>query len=133
MRATRAVSEKNSPLVLIVDRDKPTREMYAEFLSYSGFRVVEAELAEDALQKVKQLQPSIVTTGIGLLNGDDGCRLCERLKSDAATSKTPVVVVTAWVMGGHVERAKQAGCDAVLLKPCPPSTLVSEIRRLLQR
>jgi two-component system, cell cycle response regulator DivK len=131
MAAARAVSE-SSPLVLIVEQDRHTREMYAEFLLYSGFRVAEAEQADDAWQKVNQLRPAIVTTGIGLPEGHDGCELCERVKTDATTSDIPVVVVTGWVMGGHIERAKRAGCDAVLLKPCPPSTLVSEIRRLLR-
>ena len=131
MTAARAGSN-SSPLVLIVDKDRHTREMYAEFLSYSGYRVAQAEQADDAWEKVKQLRPAIVTTGIGLQSGD-GCDLCERVKTDSSTNAIPVMVVTAWVMGGHVERAKRAGCDTVLLKPCPPSTLVSEIRRLLHR
>jgi CheY-like chemotaxis protein len=66
-----------------------------------------------------------------LQKGDDGCALCQRLKSEDATCGIPVLVVTAWAMGGHVERAKQAGCDAVLLKPCSPATLVAEIRKYL--
>jgi two-component system cell cycle response regulator DivK len=121
------------PLVLVVEADSSTREMYAAWLSQSGFTVAEAAGADEALAKALTLKPAIVTTGIGLQEGTDGCVLCERLKHEAGTKEIPVVVVTAWVMGGHVERAHRAGCDAVLLKPCLPNTLLSEINRLLER
>jgi CheY-like chemotaxis protein len=132
MTAKRSLNE-SAPLVLIVEQDQSTREMYAEFLAFSGFRVDLAEYADEAVEKARKLRPSIITTSIDLQKGDDGCALCERLKSDAATRTIPVLVVTAWVMGGHVERAKRAGCDAVLLKPCAPTTLVAEIRKHLGR
>jgi two-component system, cell cycle response regulator DivK len=130
MTMRRPVTE-SAPLVLIVGHDQTTREMYAEFLTYSGYRVALADAAEEAVEKARQLHPSLITTSIGLQNGDDGCVLCERLKRDDDTGTIPVVVVTAWALGGHIERAKRAGCDAVLLKPCPPTTLLSEIRRYL--
>ena len=122
-----------APLVLIVENDESTREMYSEFLAFSGFRVALAQHADEAVEKARTLRPSIITTAIGLPKGDDGCALCARLKSQDTTRGIPVLVVTAWVMGGHVERAKRAGCDAVLLKPCAPTTLVAEIRKYLGR
>ena len=132
MAGKRAASG-NAPLVLVVENDQSTREMYSEFLVYSGYRVAQAEYADEAVEKARSLRPSIITTSIGLKKGDDGCALCERLKSEEITRSIPVVVVTAWAMGGHVERAKRAGCDAVLLKPCAPTTLVAEIRKYLDR
>jgi hypothetical protein len=36
---------------------------------------------------------------------------------------TRPIAVTAWAIGGHVERARQAGCDSVLIKPCLPAEL----------
>jgi CheY-like chemotaxis protein len=131
MPGSRTASD-STPLVLVVEHDRHTREMYSQFLSYSGFRVVEAHRVEDAWEKARTLKPAVITTGIGFDSADDGCVLVARLKNDERTSEIPVVVVTAWVLGGHIERAKRAGCDAVLLKPCAPTTLVSEIRRLLR-
>src|SRR3977135_4531659 len=115
MTAKRAANE-SAPLVLIVEQDHSTREMDGEFLAFSGFRVDLAEYADEAVEKARALRPSIITTSIGLQKGDDGCALCERLKSDDTTRAIPVLVVTAWAIGGHVERARRAGCDAVLLK-----------------
>jgi two-component system, cell cycle response regulator DivK len=119
------------PLALLVENHRDTREMYAEWLVFSGYRVAEAATADEAIEKARRLHPHIIATDIGLLGNGDGCALCERLKADLRTRAIPVIAVTAWVSGGHVERSRRAGCDSVLLKPCLPEALLAEIQRLL--
>ena len=132
MTATRQASASSgSQLVLIVEDDDHTREMYAEWLIFSGFRVAEAKNGPDAIEKARELRPDVITTDIGLKGEMDGCQLTESLKSYADTNTIPVIAVTAWAMGGHLERARTAGCDAVLVKPCLPEVLLAEIQRLL--
>jgi CheY-like chemotaxis protein len=121
------------PLALIVENHRDTRDMYAESLAFNGVRVVAAATAEDALEKARSLRPDIIATDLGLPGGADGVQLCEQLKGDERTKAIPVVAVTAWALGGHVERAKAAGCESVLLKPCLPETLLAEIQQLLKR
>ncbi len=119
-------------LALLVEDDQHTREMYAQWLEFCGFRVAQAETVDEAMEKTLQLHPHIVATDIGLPgDGGDGCDLCQRLKSDHRTRAIPVIAVTAWTMGGHIERAREAGCDSVLIKPCLPEDLLAEIHRLL--
>ena len=36
------MTDQNAPLILVVDDYQDAREMYAEYLQYSGFRVAEA-------------------------------------------------------------------------------------------
>lgn len=120
------------PLVLVVEDHADTREMYAEWLIHKGFRVAQSSYADDAMKKVRKLRPDIITTDVGLHGGKDGCQLCADLKADADTKDIPVIAVTAWAMGGHIERARKAGCDAVLPKPCSPDLLLNEIQRLLK-
>ena len=119
------------PLALLVENDSDTREMYAEWLVFSGFRVVEASTADEAIGKARELRPEIITTDLGLPGNGDGCNLCQRLKADERTKTIPVIAVTAWAMGGYVERAVRAGCDSVLIKPCLPTELLAEVQRLL--
>jgi two-component system cell cycle response regulator DivK len=122
-----------SPLLaLLVERDGDTRDMYREWLAYSGFQVVLAATVDDAMDKARRLLPHVITTDISLPGSADGCTLCERLRADARTQAIPIIAITAWAMGGHVERARRAGCDSVLIKPCPPAELLAEIRRLLK-
>jgi two-component system, cell cycle response regulator DivK len=117
------------PLVLIVERNVTTREMYAEWLAFSGCRVFEVSSAAAALAMIRVVRPDLIVTDIAPGDAFDGCALCEHIKS---TTAVPVIVVTARAMGGYVERARAAGCNAVLLQPCLPETLLAEIRRQLR-
>ena len=119
------------PLVLVVEDDRDSREMYAELLAHSGFRVAEAADAPNALQKIRERRPDIITADMGL-PGLDGYELCILLKGDERTKEMPIIAVTAWAMKDEVEKAKLAGCDSVLTKPCLPQDLVAEIQRLLK-
>lgn len=119
-------------LALLVENHHETREMYVEWLVWSGFRVIQASSASEAIEKARRQRPDIITTDIGLSGDADGCQLCEALKADERTRKIPVIAVTAWSMGGYVQRARDAGCDSVLIKPCLPQDLLVEIQRLLK-
>ena len=132
MIATRKSVSPSSQLVLIVENDDCTREMYAEWLTFSGFRIAEATNGNDAFWMARALRPDVITTDLGLKGGLDGCQLTECLKSYGQTKKIPVIAVTAWAMGGQVERARKAGCDEVLVKPCLPETLLETIQTLLK-
>ena len=57
--------------------------------------------------------------------------MCADLKKSPETKGIPIIAVTAWEMGDCVEQARRAGCDLVLVKPCLPETLLTEIQRLL--
>jgi CheY-like chemotaxis protein len=50
--------------VLIVENDEDTRQMYAEWLTFSGFRVVEAKDGAEAIEKARNLKPDVITTDI---------------------------------------------------------------------
>ena len=119
------------PLVLIVENHGDTRKMYAESLAFNVLRVIESMTAADAFKKAHTYCPDVITTDIALSGGTDGCALTEQLKSDPRTKRIPVIAVTAWAIGGQVERAHEAGCDLVLVKPVLPQTLLAEIFRLL--
>jgi CheY-like chemotaxis protein len=119
------------PLVLVVEDDAYTREMYARWLAFSGLRVEEATAAEDAIAKARRLRPDLITTEIQLEGSEKGLQLCAELKKSAETKGIPIIAVTGWEMGECVEKARRAGCDLVLVKPCLPETLLAEIQRLL--
>ena len=120
------------PLALIVDRDGDTRKMYAEYLALSKCLTDEAEDGREALAKAIARQPDVIVTETRL-PGINGFDLCHLLRRDAATRAIPIVVVTADAFEGHVNRAKHAGADAVLVKPCLPETLLAEIHKMLDQ
>lgn len=116
--------------MLVVDDFQDNREMFAEFLALSGFRVAEASTGREALDRAFELLPDLILMDLSLpeLDGWEATRL---LKADPRTKHIPVVALTGHALADHSREAKTAGCDAFLTKPCMPDLLVSEIRRLL--
>ena len=118
------------PRVLLVDDYPDAREMYSEYLQFSGFDVVQASNGIEALQQAVEASPDIVLMDLSL-PVMDGWEATRRLKADARTASIPVVAVTGHTLAGGSENALKAGCDAFVTKPCLPEDLVREIRRVL--
>jgi CheY-like chemotaxis protein len=115
------------PHVLLVEDDRDTREMYSEYLSYSGLTVTEAATGRRALESVKTHVPDIVVTDIAMPEMD-GLELSRRLRAAAPTRDVPIIAVS----GQATERAREAGADVVLHKPCGPDTLLDVIEDVLR-
>jgi two-component system, cell cycle response regulator DivK len=118
------------PRVLLVDDYPDAREMYSEYLQFSGFDVVEAANGIEALQSALDRTPDIILMDLSL-PVMDGWEATRRLKADDRTSAIPVVALTGHALAGISEGAKRAGCDAFVTKPCLPEDLVKEIRKVL--
>ena len=123
-------AKRERPLVLVVEDYQDAREMYAAYLQFSGFDVVEAANGLEAIEKTTELQPDIVLMDLALPRMD-GWEATRRLKNDARTKHIPIVALTGHALAGHAEGAREAGCDAFVTKPCLPDALVAEIKRLL--
>ena len=121
---------REHPLVLVVEDYQDAREMYAVYLQFSGFDVAEAGNGIEAIEKTQALLPDIVLMDLALPRMD-GWEATRRLKNDERTRHIPIVALTGHALAGHAERAREAGCDAFVTKPCLPDALVAEIRRLL--
>ena len=129
MTSTTVASKK--PLVLVVDDFADNREMYSEYLSFSGYEVIEARNGKEAVDAATSRLPDIIIMDLSL-PVMDGWEATRRLKADDRTRKIPVVALTGHALAGHSKGAKDAGCDSFLAKPCLPDQLVAEIKRMLQ-
>jgi two-component system, cell cycle response regulator DivK len=118
------------PLILVVDDYQDAREMYAEYLQFSGFRVAEAKNGNEAVEQAFALKPDLILMDLSL-PGIDGWEATRRLKADDATKRIPIVALTGHALAGASEGAKRAGCDSFVTKPCLPDDLVVEVRRML--
>ena len=125
-------SKTERPRVLVVDDYPDAREMYSEYLEFSGFEVIQAVNGMEALQRAIDATPDIILMDLSL-PVMDGWEATRRLKEDARTNSIPVVALTGHALAGISEGAIKAGCDAFVTKPCLPEDLVKEIRRVLDR
>jgi DNA-binding response OmpR family regulator len=115
---------------LLVDRDADTRKMYSEYLALSAWTIDEAEDGREALAKALARHHDIIITETRL-PGINGFDLCALLRTDVSTRAALIVLVTGDAYESDVIRAKAAGADSVLVKPCLPETLLSEVQRLV--
>ena len=122
---------RSRPRVLLVDDYPDAREMYSEYLQFSGFDVVEAGNGVEALQRASESAPDIILMDLSL-PVMDGWEATRRLKADPRTAQIPVVALTGHALAGISEGAKKAGCDGFVTKPCLPDELVKEIRKVLE-
>ncbi len=124
------MSTDTAPLILVVDDYQDAREMYAEYLQFSGFRVAEARNGNEALEQAFALKPDLILMDLSL-PGMDGWEATRVLKADERTRAIPVVALTGHALAGASEGAKKAGCDLFVTKPCLPDDLVVEVRQML--
>src|SRR5262245_16701925 len=125
-RCVRQRSCAGSTVVLLVQPERDDRDMYAEYLSHMGLTPLCVQDATDALRLASRAD--VVVTGILLAGALDGCGLIAALKGNPATEHIPIVVLTVCAWIHEEERARRAGCDVFLSKPCLPQTLLCEIR-----
>jgi two-component system, cell cycle response regulator DivK len=124
------MTQPDAPLILVVDDYQDAREMYAEYLQFSGFRVAEARNGNEAVAQAFSLRPDLILMDLSL-PGMDGWEATRVLKSDERTRHIPVVALTGHALAGASEGARKAGCDSFVTKPCLPDDLVVEVRRML--
>jgi CheY-like chemotaxis protein len=120
-----------APRILVVDDAPDIRQIHARFLYGTGMEVSTAENGVMALDAARRAVPDVIVTDVDMpvMGGLD---LCRRLRADAATREVVVVIVTGDA-SEQSQAALDAGCDAVLGKPCSRTLLLSTIRLLLDR
>jgi two-component system cell cycle response regulator DivK len=121
-----------SPLILVVDDNADLREMCALTLRLVGFRTEEAENGAIAFEKAITLTPDAILLD-DAMPVMDGRETARRLRADARTQETPLVLLTGFATTstrGRELRA-EADCDAYVQKPCGPDELVASLRAAL--
>ncbi len=127
------MKKKNrKPIVLLVDDYPDAREMYAEYLEFSGYEIVQAGNGLEAIERAIDSHPDVILMDLSL-PVMDGWEATRRLKADERTKHIPVLAVTGHALTGVSNDAKAAGCDGFITKPCLPEDLVAEIKKALAR
>jgi len=105
--------------------------MYADWLTEAGFRVDQAHNGLQALERAFDSRPHVVVTDLNI-PGIDEFELTRRLRQDARTRDVPVLAVTGYAaFASDPERARRAGCDAVLPKPCTAEDVEATLTGLI--
>jgi CheY-like chemotaxis protein len=119
------------PRILVVDDDIESQELYVEILRWAGFDVVTAGDGDSALQQAVTSVPEAILLDI-LLPKRDGIAVLRELRQVPQTAAVPIIALTG--VADAADRARiVGGFTDVLEKPCDPSSLITVLRRALDR
>src|SRR5690554_4619945 len=129
-RTAAASGERRKALVIEDERD--IRELVRVNLEAEGFTVLEAGDGELGLALVKRERPAVVILDL-MLPGLGGLEVCRRIRAEEATSRVPVVVLTARSSEADKVVGLEIGADDYVTKPFSPRELTARVKALLRR
>ena len=125
-------TEGDRPVVLVADDDDDIRDLVAFRLDRAGYTVLRAGDGQQALDLAKEHVPDLAVLDVMMpkLTGYDVTR---ELRANAATSRIPVILLTARVQEADVARGFEAGADDYVKKPFSPQELKARVQAVLGR
>jgi two-component system phosphate regulon response regulator PhoB len=118
--------------VLIVEDEKDVREMLRLNLKMGGFDVLEAQNGAEGLAIAKAELPSVVILDL-MMPEMSGMEVCRALRRNPATSRIPILMLTAKSTEGDKVAGLEVGADDYVTKPFSPRELLLRVRAVARR
>ncbi len=118
--------------VLVIDDEEDARELLTMALTQNGAEVRTAATVQDALEILKQWNPNVMVSDIGM-PGEDGYDLIRTVRAlESEKDETiPALALTGYASAEDAARARVAGYQTHMAKPVAPSDLVAAVATLV--
>ena len=120
------------PKILVVEDDRSLASVLEYNLTGNGYDVVCAYDGNDALNQARLKLPDLVILDV-MLPVIDGIEVCKRLRAEAATRNTPVIMLTAKSEETDELIGFTAGADDYVTKPYSVKILLQRVKTLMRR
>jgi two-component system phosphate regulon response regulator PhoB len=118
--------------ILIAEDEADVQELVGLHLRNAGFVPVNAENGPEAIRRAREDAPSLIVLDI-MLAGMNGLEVCKLLKADGATSRIPLIMLTAKAEEPDRIKGLELGADDYMTKPFSPRELVLRVKSVLRR
>jgi two-component system phosphate regulon response regulator PhoB len=118
--------------ILIVEDERPIREMIAFSLKRAGFLVQEAEDSRGARSLLADQRPDLMLVD-WMLPDMSGLELTRLIKRDVETRELPIIMLTARAGEADKIAGLEGGADDYVTKPFSPRELLARIQAVLRR
>jgi len=118
--------------ILVIEDERPIREMIAFGLRRAGFEVREAEDCRSARAELADRRPDLLLVD-WMLPDMSGLELTRQLKRDRETRELPIIMLTARADEPDKVSGLEGGADDYVTKPFSPRELVARINAVLRR
>jgi two-component system cell cycle response regulator DivK len=119
-------------LILIVEDNEKNRKLVRDVLTYTGYRLAEAETGEEGVRLAKALRPDLVLMDIQL-PGINGIVALGQIRDDPTIRDTPVIAVTASAMTQDRQKIMAAGFNGYQSKPINVKDFLAAVRAMLDQ
>ena len=116
--------------ILLVEDFDDTRLMTKLWLTKKGYRVIEAENGQEAIDLARREQPDLILMDM-MMPGIGGLDATRQIREYQSLQGTPIVAVSAYGANEYREKALDAGCTEYVSTPFDPDALSKLIERLL--
>jgi DNA-binding response OmpR family regulator len=117
--------------VLIADDDADILALVAFRLERSGYEVLQATDGEEALRLAVEESPDLAVLDV-MMPKMDGYEVTRRLRDNEATSRLPIILLTARAQQSDVDQGMLAGADDYVKKPFSPQDLRARVQAVLE-
>ena len=125
------MATRTNATILVVDDTPASRYSTSRVLRSEGFIVVEASTGQEALELARS-GPDLIVLDVNLPD-IDGFQVCRMLRADPATSRTPVIHLSAtFVEAADQVQGFEAGADGYITHPVEPPVLVATVNAFLR-
>jgi CheY-like chemotaxis protein len=125
------VKPRTQAVILLAEDFEDARDLYKDYLEFSGFQVETATNGRDAIDLATSLQPDLILMDASM-PVLDGWQATRELKANPVTKHIPVLALTAHAFDDARQEARSSGCDGFVTKPCLADDLVARVRATLE-
>jgi DNA-binding response OmpR family regulator len=118
--------------VLVVEDERPIRELLRLHLDLAGFEIDETGDGRDALDRTRASAFDLLILDV-MLPGLDGVSLCRAVRADGPNRETPILMLTARDGESDKVVGLESGADDYLTKPFGVRELVARIGAIMRR
>jgi two-component system phosphate regulon response regulator PhoB len=122
----------NKEKILVVDDEEDIFELVRYNLVREGYSVSCAASGEEALNSAVSDPVDLIVLDL-MLPGIDGLEVARRLKQNADTMDTPIVMLTAKGEEADIVTGLELGADDYVTKPFSPRILIARIKAVIRR
>ena len=119
-------------LIYVVEDDENIREIETIALKNSNYLVKSFGRASEFYRALDDILPDLVLLDV-MLPDENGCDIVKRLRSQSATRRLPVIMVTAKASEMDMVKGLDDGADDYIKKPFSVMELLSRVKALLRR
>ena len=119
-----------SHTLLLADDSVTTQRLIELTFAQEDVRVIAVRDGQHAIDRITADPPDIVLADTRMPERD-GYEVAAFIKEDPALAHIPIVLLTGAFEPVDEDRARQVGCNAVLVKPFEPQVVISRVHELL--